>query len=112
MEIGSVHNCFVPSKIKWFVHLTVMHALIQVFYSVLYGVFVLGEMSLNIQYFAGARVAAHKIYSIIDEVRKPIQPDCLVGWNAFKPVLKCLNCHSKMQNGLQDALIQFSLSKQ
>lgn len=93
-------------------HLTLTYALIQVFYSVLYGAYVLGEMSLNIQYFAGARVAAHKIYSIIDEVRKPIQPDCLVGWNAFKPILKCLSCRSKMQNGMQDALIQFSLSKQ
>lgn len=89
-----------------------MYALLQVFYSVLYGAYVLGEMSLKIQYFAGARVAAYGIYSIIDELRKPIQPDCLVGWNAFKPVLKCVICHSKMQNGMQDALIQFRLSKQ
>lgn len=111
-RLGQSTIALFPLKLSGLCTVTVMYALIQVFYSVFYGAYVLGEMSLNIQYFAGARVAAHKIYSIIDEVRKPIQPDSLVGWNAFKPVLMCLSCHSKMQNGTQDVLIQFSLSKQ
>ncbi|TWW79227.1 Multidrug resistance protein 1 [Takifugu flavidus] len=64
-----------------------------VFYSVLYGAYVLGELSLNIQYFAGARVAAHKVYSIIDE--KPnidsfsedgFKPDFIKGDIEFKNI--------------------------
>lgn len=39
----------------------------------MYGSYVLGQMSLNIQYFASARVAAHKIYSIIDQVNRAIE---------------------------------------
>lgn len=48
------------------------YVLIKVFYTVLHGAYVLGQMSLNIQYFTSARVAAHKIYSIIDQVSKEI----------------------------------------
>lgn len=50
-----------------------MHVLFKVFYTVIYGAYVVGQMLLNIQYFASARVAAHKIYSIIDQVSKTIQ---------------------------------------
>lgn len=59
-------------KVRALVYLTVTYALIKVFYVVIYAAYVLGQMSLNIQYFASARVAAHKIYSVIDQVNKPI----------------------------------------
>lgn len=60
------------SKVTFFVYLTMTYVLIKVFFAVMYGAFILGHMSLNIQYFVSARVAAHKIYSIIDQVSKPI----------------------------------------
>lgn len=59
---------FFSLKVRAFVYLTFTYVLIKVFYNVMYGSYVLGQMSLNIQYFASARVAAHKIYSIIDQV--------------------------------------------
>lgn len=41
---------------------------LQVFFVVLIGAFSLGQTSPNIQTFASARGAAHKVYSIIDHV--------------------------------------------
>lgn len=41
----------------------------KVFFCVLYGAYVLGQASPNIQSFASARGAAHIVYGIIDRVR-------------------------------------------
>lgn len=48
--------------------LTVMFVCLKVFFVVLIGAFSVGQNSPNIQTFASARGAAHKIYSIIDHV--------------------------------------------
>lgn len=66
------HNFVLFKSNGAFVSLTMTYVLIKVFYTVLHGAYVLGQMSLNIQYFTSARVAAHKIYSIIDQVSKEI----------------------------------------
>lgn len=42
---------------------------LKVFFVVLIGAFTVGQTSPNIQSFASARGAAHKVYSIIDHVR-------------------------------------------
>lgn len=42
---------------------------LKVFFVVLIGAFTVGQTSPNIQSFASARGAAHKVYSIIDNVR-------------------------------------------
>lgn len=42
----------------------------QVFFVVVFGAFGIGQSSANIQSFSSARGAAHKVYSIIDNVRK------------------------------------------
>lgn len=41
----------------------------KVFFVVLYGAYILGQTSPNIQSFASARGAAHIVYAIIDQVR-------------------------------------------
>lgn len=46
----------------------------KVFFVVLIGAFSVGQTSPNIQTFASARGAAYKVYSIIDHVRKPLDP--------------------------------------
>lgn len=47
---------------------------IKVFFVVLIGAFSIGQTSPNIQTFASARGAAYKVYSIINHVRKPLDP--------------------------------------
>lgn len=51
------------------VQLTLMCVSLKVFFVVLIGAFTVGQTSPNIQSFASARGAAHKVYSIIDHVR-------------------------------------------
>lgn len=43
---------------------------LKVFFVVLIGAFSIGQTTPNIQTFASARGAAHKVYSIIDQVRR------------------------------------------
>ncbi|XP_034030717.1 ATP-binding cassette, sub-family B (MDR/TAP), member 4 [Thalassophryne amazonica] len=66
---------------------------LTVFFTVIIGVFAVGQTSPNIQSFASARGAAHKVYSIIDN--KPtidsyaeagFKPDCIKGNIEFKNV--------------------------
>ena len=49
--------------------LTLMCSSLKVFFVVLIGAFAVGQTSPNLQTFATARGAAHKVYSIIDQVR-------------------------------------------
>lgn len=53
----------------WLVQLTLICVCLKVFFVVLIGSFTVGQTSPNIQTFASARGAAHKVYSIIDNVR-------------------------------------------
>lgn len=48
--------------------LTVVFVCLKVFFVVLIGAFSVGQTTPNIQTFASARGAAHKVYSIIDHV--------------------------------------------
>lgn len=41
---------------------------LQVFFCVMIGAFAMGNAGPNFQYFSTARGAAHKVYSIIDQV--------------------------------------------
>lgn len=43
---------------------------LKVFFVVLIGAFSIGQTTPNIQTFASARGAAHKVYSVIDQVRR------------------------------------------
>lgn len=40
----------------------------KVFFVVLYGAYIIGQASPNVQSFASARGAAYKVYNIIDHV--------------------------------------------
>ena len=68
--------------------------IIKVFYTVLHGAYILGQMLPNVQYFASARAAAHKIYSIIDQVSKPVEH--IVGCSCSIDHIYTM-CDSKLQ---------------